>query len=103
MALGDSIKAQRIVCMRKGWDPNEIPGHGSMADFNQYPSPWQNGDQVAGGRIPGGTPAPVVPEGYPESPMGEKVTWTVGGPNDDGNKPIRHTNGADPTPGMPGA
>ena len=100
--LGDSIKALRIVSMRKGWDPHEIKGGGNIADFNQFPN-FGEADAVAGGPIPGGTPPPIVPEGYPDSPLSAKVTWNVGGPNDDGNKPIRHTSGADPNVGKPGA
>lgn len=101
MALGDSIRALKMVSKAKGWDPDKIEGGGNIGDFNQVPS-FGEKDAVAGGSIPGGTPSPVVPEGYPDSPMSEKVTWTVGGPNDDGNRPIRHTSGADPFPGMPG-
>ena len=100
--LGDSIRALKQVSKIKGWDPDEIPGHGNMGDFNTVPE-FGQADAVAHGPIPGGTPPPIVPESYPESPLSAKVTWNVGGPNDDGNKPIRHTSGADPNPGKPGA
>jgi hypothetical protein len=80
-----------------------IPARGdksaqSIADFDkdQALDPMTH---VTVGRLPQGTPL-NFPGDHGDPGQGAKWEYPA---NSDGNRPIRHTSGADPTPGMPGA
>lgn len=102
MAGGQS-HALIIVSKAKGWDPTVIPARGdipaeSIANFNknQALDPMTHDTT---GNLPQGTPL-NFPEDHGNPGQGSPWEHPT---NSDGNQPIRHTSGANPFPGMPGA
>ena len=119
MALGDSIRALKIVSKAKGWDPDLIQGvrgengkdypSASMLPFNKAPNTNKEhfGDIICGD-LPGYPESPQEQDGQngtADNPiLQEKVTFNA--PSQDREYRVRNKGESapgNPYPGKPGA